>query len=163
METIVRNLFWNGTDCHPHRHLVSWDRVSLPKNYGGLGLGAFKHRNNALPQKWLWQFTQEDNPLWKRVITSIYGIEDHVWLPSPPKLSSRGRPWVAIDQQRLFFIRFISFKAKNGSKIKVWKDTWLGNNPLEFKFPDLFCISNKKDCMVAECWNTEQGDRNLGF
>lgn len=37
-------------------HLVKWDSTSRPICYGGLGIGSFRQKNNALPTKWLWRF-----------------------------------------------------------------------------------------------------------
>lgn len=67
----------------PHVIFVRWDRTSLPQVYGGLGIGAYEQGNNTLLQKWLWRFLQDENHLWKRVISSIYGR--NIFGPPPPK------------------------------------------------------------------------------
>ncbi|XP_071686811.1 uncharacterized protein [Rutidosis leptorrhynchoides] len=58
----------------------------------------------------------------------------------------------------------------NGSKTKMWKDTWLGNEPLCSRFNRIFHLDVDPDCFVADRrsnnswlwhWNREQlGGRN---
>lgn len=97
------------------------------------------------------------------MISSIYGKDPHDWLPSPPKGTPKGRLWEEIFKLSTSFMRFLSFKVRNGQRIKFWKDTWLGSLPLEIHFPNLYRISTKKDSTVAKCWNSEQNDWSLGF
>lgn len=75
MEKVIRDFFWDGGDFHPCSHLVKLKWTYLPIKLGGLGLGSFRHSNNALLMKWLWRFTQEETALWRRVIVSIYGLD----------------------------------------------------------------------------------------
>lgn len=37
-------------------HLISWEMVSSPLEFGGLGIGGPRQRNEALLAKWLWHF-----------------------------------------------------------------------------------------------------------
>lgn len=62
-------------------HLVSWEWTSLPIQFGGMRIGSFKQRNNAIILKWLWRFAQEE-VLWKRVVASIGDLEPNDWATS---------------------------------------------------------------------------------
>ncbi|RVX08662.1 Polyribonucleotide nucleotidyltransferase 2, mitochondrial [Vitis vinifera] len=46
---------------------------------GGLGLRKIAILNRALLGKWIWRFACEKDNLWKQVITTKYGQEDHGW------------------------------------------------------------------------------------
>jgi len=35
--------------------------------------------NDALKSKWLWRFAKEDYVLWRKVITSKYGVDNSGW------------------------------------------------------------------------------------
>lgn len=60
-------------------------------------------------------------------------------------------------------MKFVAFKANNGQKIRFWKDKWVGDTSFNLAFPDLFNIYMKEEAKVAECWNADQNDWDLGF
>nr|GEW63012.1 RNA-directed DNA polymerase, eukaryota, reverse transcriptase zinc-binding domain protein [Tanacetum cinerariifolium] len=45
----------------------------------------------------------------------------------------------------------IYFKVGDGSSIRFWKDTWLGNDPLYIRYNRLFHLENNKDCFISQC------------
>ena len=53
--------------------------VCTEKNKGGLGLRKIVILNRALLGKWIWRFACEKDNLWKQVITTKHGQEDHGW------------------------------------------------------------------------------------
>ncbi|GKB52232.1 RNA-directed DNA polymerase, eukaryota, reverse transcriptase zinc-binding domain protein, partial [Tanacetum coccineum] len=46
----------------------------------------------------------------------------------------------------------IKRQVKDGSSTRFWRDAWLGDIPLERKFPRLFCLEANKDCLVRDKW-----------
>ena len=69
-------------------HWCSWDKVTLPKTKGGLGLSRLSECNDALILKWLWRYRTEPESMWKKVIDSIHSMARQ-W-ESYPALSSGG-------------------------------------------------------------------------
>ena len=49
-------------------HWVGWQKVTKPKEEGGLGLQTAKGRNTALLAKLNWRFNVEKEALWARVL-----------------------------------------------------------------------------------------------
>jgi len=47
------------------------------------------------------------------------------------------------------FLRWGKFKLGNGSLIRFWEDTWLGNEPLKNQYPALYNIVRKKSVLVS--------------
>ncbi|XP_022014336.1 uncharacterized protein LOC110913825 [Helianthus annuus] len=45
-----------------------------------------------------------------------------------------------------------------GDEIRMWWDTWAGNEPLYKIFPDLYKIEKKKRIMLKDCFCKENGD-----
>ena len=41
--------------------------------------------NKALLSKWAWKFVEEENTVWKIVISLKYGTEEGGWFPKPPR------------------------------------------------------------------------------
>nr|GEY14903.1 RNA-directed DNA polymerase, eukaryota [Tanacetum cinerariifolium] len=44
----------------------------------------------------------------------------------------------------------IRFKVRDGSFIRFWKDTWLGNDPLYIRYNRLLHLENNKDCFISQ-------------
>lgn len=160
---LILNFFWNGGSLKGScNHLVNWGKTSLPLQYGGLGIGALKQKNNSLLLKWPWRFTQEKDELWRKVIVIIYGEASHGWSTLPSKGRAKGRPCFDIFKNNAFFFKFLEFEVTKGARIKYWHDIWLGT-PSQHNFPVFFNLSTKKDATIAECWNKVENDRNLGL
>ncbi|RVW47057.1 putative ribonuclease H protein [Vitis vinifera] len=79
LEKAQRDFLWGGGNLKGKIHLVKWDVVCTDKNKGGLDLRKIVMLNKALLGKWIWRFACEKDNLWKQVITTKYGQEDHGW------------------------------------------------------------------------------------
>ena len=79
VEKTQRDFLWGGGNLEGKVHLVKWDVVCTAKLNGGLGLRRIATLNRALLGKWIWRFACEKDNLWKQVITTKYGQEDHGW------------------------------------------------------------------------------------
>ncbi|KAF5192483.1 hypothetical protein FRX31_017930 [Thalictrum thalictroides] len=75
----MRQFLW-GTS-HKY-HLLSWERVCLPKPLGGLGIRMIKEVNVSLLGKWLWRLADNEEGLWKAVIKAKYLMEPMEWCSS---------------------------------------------------------------------------------
>lgn len=63
MEEIMRNFIWGTTNKGRRYHLMAWDLVCQPKEWGGLGIRRIKEMNTTLLCKWIWIFGTERNQL----------------------------------------------------------------------------------------------------
>lgn len=69
-----RDFLWGGWKEEKGSHLIAWDKVCKHKEVGGiLGIRRIKEINRALLTKWLWRFENEENSLWRKIITDKYG------------------------------------------------------------------------------------------
>lgn len=160
---MTRDFVWNGGSYKRGSNLVKWEWTALPPNHGGLGIGSLAHRNSSLMTKWLWRFSQEKYALWRKIIVSIYGVSTNGWMSKDFKGKKGNRIWVDIAANYPMFQKHIKFSVSNGSNIRFWEDIWCVDQPLHDKFPDLYLLSRKKDCMVADCWDSRQQTWDLAF
>nr|XP_023900980.1 uncharacterized protein LOC112012837 [Quercus suber] len=77
------NFLWGSSEASKRTHWVGWDKVTKPKEKGGLGIQSVKGRNQALLAKLNWRFRMEKDALWAKVLKSCkWAIErPH---PRPP-------------------------------------------------------------------------------
>lgn len=57
-------------------HWVEWSKILAPISDRGLGLGILKAQNIALLVKWWWRLMNEQNSLWKIIMSSIHNLND---------------------------------------------------------------------------------------
>ncbi|KAL5700050.1 hypothetical protein ACHQM5_025549 [Ranunculus cassubicifolius] len=86
-------------------HWVRWERLSLPKELGGLGCKRLKAMNEALLGKWLWRFGEERDHLWRMVIAEKYGEEEGGWYSKDPLCPFGITLWKDIVKERLRFAK----------------------------------------------------------
>lgn len=163
LEIIIRNFLWDGGVDRKKYHHVAWDIVLKPKNLGGLGVKDLHLMNIALLMKWLWKFGEDDNPLWKNLVSQKYGIEEHGWYARNPKQAYGCSVWRGIQNHLVDFKANCKFIVGNGERIQFWKDIWLGNTPLAEQFPYSFGASSHKDLTIAQMYNTSENSWLLGI
>ncbi|XP_074298472.1 uncharacterized protein LOC141629353 [Silene latifolia] len=81
---ICRNFLWDGSPDYHRVHLVAWDKVTLPKKEGGLGIKKADVWNIATVGKLVnWIYYKADR-LWIKWISDVY-IKNQDWHTySPP-------------------------------------------------------------------------------
>ncbi|RVW52750.1 putative ribonuclease H protein [Vitis vinifera] len=146
-------------------HLVKWDVVCTKKNKGGLGLRKIAILNRALLGKWIWRFACEKDNLWKQVITTKYGQENHGWRSKKASGAAGVGVWKEILKESDWCWENLVFLVGKGSKIKFWKDIWCTDVPLSHCFNHLFVLATHWDATIEEMWDQDsgQGDWNLVF
>lgn len=83
---IERRFFWGGNLEIRKLALVEWKDMEAPMNMGGLGFGNIAFKNLGLLMKWQVKYANVDNPLWKRIIKSLYGLHSQ-FSPFQPQVS----------------------------------------------------------------------------
>ncbi|XP_071741932.1 uncharacterized protein [Rutidosis leptorrhynchoides] len=120
---------------------------------GGLEIGSLKGFNISLIFKWIWRFNLNFNGIWVNVVAAIHGRDGCLDGQNGQKLgiwSNMVKHYVAAQNSGLIPFHPIRVKMGNGSKTKMWKDTWLGNEPLCSRFNRIFHLDVDPDCFVAD-------------
>ena len=122
-------------------HMVSWDLVYRPKEFGGLGFEKITVRNQTLLRKWLWRYPQESLALQHQVILSIYGTHPNGQDTNNIIKWSHRYPRKPLHIFSRFFL-YTRFVVGNGTKICFQEDLWWRDQPLCLKFPRLFKVKH---------------------
>ena len=64
IEKLQRDFLWSVSGEGKRDHLVKWDLVCRPKEFGTLGFGKIFLRNQTLLGKWFWRYPKESSTLW---------------------------------------------------------------------------------------------------
>ncbi|CAJ2637211.1 unnamed protein product [Trifolium pratense] len=107
---------------------------------------------------WLGQRKAEElrgsqfNPpfLVKNFATSVITDENKHWYAS---LWWKDVCSIGCNLDNNWFSQGVIKKLGNGVCTRFWWDTWIGEVPLNVRFPRLFSITTQKDALVADVWN----------
>ncbi|KAJ4778172.1 RNA-directed DNA polymerase (reverse transcriptase)-related family protein [Rhynchospora pubera] len=104
-------------------HLLSWDRLCMPKSVGGLGLIDLKLQNTTLLLKWLWRLYDNPDSQWSLVVRQLYGKRDRVI--APIHWNQEGSFfWKDLLKLRTYFQLFAKHKIKDGADTSFWFESW---------------------------------------
>lgn len=112
-----RNFLWEGNSKSHKFHLVKWKKVTQPKFQGGLGIRDLRIHNKSMLMKWLWKYSQEDQVLWKEVVTAKHGIKNH-WCTKVSRTPFGVGPWKYISKLGGKFHN-CKFKVGNGETEQI--------------------------------------------
>ena len=130
-------------------HLVGWDKVCSPMQFGGLGVRQLIPFNHALLRKWLWHFGMEELYLWWHVLFAKYGVERGVWITKKPWGTHGCSLWKHIRMGWDVFSAYFGFDVGLGDQVLFWYDNWCSDRSLKETFPVLFGCSLNQDDSVA--------------
>ncbi|GJV29338.1 RNA-directed DNA polymerase, eukaryota, reverse transcriptase zinc-binding domain protein [Tanacetum coccineum] len=152
-----------------NRFLMIWKEF-------GLNIGSLKAFNLALLQKWRWRLFTSPNDLWVKVVKAFHGHEGGF---DNNGCSFKGT-WANIvgssnflHSKGIILNNSFRFNAGCGTRIRFWKDIWVGEAPLSIRYNRLYRLDLDKDCLITDRiingqwhWNwsrTNIGVRNLAF
>ncbi|PWA76520.1 reverse transcriptase domain, Reverse transcriptase zinc-binding domain protein [Artemisia annua] len=119
----MRNNFFLGCDQGEKKMTwVKWKKCLASKKLGGLGIGSI------LGLTWGFYLSgYGGSSTWDAILSSV-----HI-------LKSKG-----ID-----LLSYCIRKVGNGVSTRFWNDIWIGDQPLNSKFPRIYMLDNDRDCYVA--------------
>ncbi|GJS71221.1 RNA-directed DNA polymerase, eukaryota, reverse transcriptase zinc-binding domain protein [Tanacetum coccineum] len=150
----IRRQFFNGHEPNSKKvNWVSWEKVLLAKERGGLGVSSLFAMNRGLLFKWIWEFRTQGNSLWARVIKAIHGVDECLGVNSMEK---RPSCWMSIIKEMdvlktkgIDLMNHIRIKVGNGESTSFWEDKWCDAVVLKDRYPRAFALENCKSIKVA--------------
>jgi len=136
MDTIRSNFFWGGTDEKAKYHMMRWEHLCLPKDYGGLGIINTRIMNEALLAKWVWRLykADPDDTCCMFLKTEYCAAKSFVSLDE----RKGSQFWKGVMKMRKKLKWGATFKVGNGKNVLFWEDTWVSEVPLKLTFPKIY-------------------------
>ncbi|KAJ3687601.1 hypothetical protein LUZ61_016765 [Rhynchospora tenuis] len=146
IDRIRRDIIWGASSSNKRAmHLLSWDRVCLPKSFGGFGLLNLKLQNIALLLRWWWRLYNNPHTLWTEFARLLFAKQD----PSIPPIAWNATEsffWKDLLSIRSYFQLSTTTVVGSGLNTSFWYDNWGGSclflcgsssNPPERRFISL--------------------------
>lgn len=152
--SLHRRFLWGGVGDQKKVCWISWDKVTLPKGKGGLGVKNIILFNKSLLAKWRWNLFHQSSSMWAQVLQSRYkgghnlcaqasSQKDSIWWRDLLKECG------GVEEDN-WFDKLIEWRVGVGSKVRFWLDKWVGPTNLAVAFPRLFIISDQQLASIAE-------------
>lgn len=133
MDTIRSRFFWEGLEKKRRYHMMRWDALTRPKDFGGLGFINTRLKNKALLCKWIFRLEYGANDPCYRLLRKKYmsrggGSFNHL-LSGFLVLKGlhKVKKWMDVGS---------NYILGNGEWIHFWKYLWLEDLPLKNQFSD---------------------------
>jgi hypothetical protein len=120
---MVRNFWWGEDEKKRKVHWESWDVLTRPKEFGGVGFRDMKILNQAMLARQCWRIVSNPNSLCARLLKSIY-------YPNGDFLDTVFRQdaspsWRGIEHGLELLKEGLIRRVGNGKGINIWWDNWL--------------------------------------
>ena len=129
IEKACRRFIWDGNSKSHRMSMVGWEKICMPKQYGGLGFKKMDEMNQAMLMKLSWEVVSKSDKLWVQVFCSKYGVESRnlpISLPDKPG----SRIWRAIRTTWLATVQGAHWSVRDGVGTRFWVDCWATKYPL---------------------------------
>ncbi|CAL1371641.1 unnamed protein product [Linum trigynum] len=130
IDKITRDFVWGAEENRSKLHLVAWERLTLAKDQGGVGLRPTRQANLAMLAKSAWRLLQEKDNLWRQLLLSKYGGQ-RTGLDVLRKNQGSSFTWSSFSKAADLLKQGCAWNIKNGKKTKFWCDPWILQVPLK--------------------------------
>ncbi|GMI85510.1 hypothetical protein like AT4G29090 [Hibiscus trionum] len=158
IEKLIRSFVWGSTSEHKSMHLVRWEEMQKPIDYGGLGFRKLENVNFAFLMKLGFQLLNDTDKLWVRILRAKYKWQDT--LPSSIHRHNCSRLWAGISRVWEAVRQGMVWIVRDGRSVDFWYDVWIPDlGPLASFSVD---SSPPASCVVAAMVNSV-GRWNVDF
>ena len=123
IQSVLTGFWWDLKDGERKISWVSWDKLTLPKGMGGLGLRDIHAFNQALLGKRAWRLIKKPKCLLFRILTGKYCNSASFLTVEAASSSSHG--WKGVLKCRDLLIQHLGKAIGDGESTSVWKDAWI--------------------------------------
>ncbi|XP_013616804.1 PREDICTED: uncharacterized mitochondrial protein AtMg00310-like [Brassica oleracea var. oleracea] len=158
IQSALTRFWWDDKSGKKKMAWIAWNKMTLPKSNGGLGIRDIHAFNDAYLAKISWQLKENPDCLLGRILLSKYCPNGNLLTCSAPSAASHG--WQSILVGRDLLAKNLGWIVGNGDSIKVWDDAWLTLDAL--CRPMGPATRESTELMVKDLILEETGERNRG-
>lgn len=156
IQSKLTKFMWNSKEGERKICWTAWDKLTLPKQLGGLGFRDIQALNQALLAKVGWKIITKPDCLLARTLPGKYCHKNSFLKVTKPQNASYG--WKSILLGRDLLIKHLGKVVGNGESTKVWMDSWIF--PAQDIKPVGPILPQDQDLMVADLLSRETKEWN---
>lgn len=122
----IRRFFWGKWDEERYMAYVAWSKITIPMEFGGLGIKDLGAMNDALVMKFLWKFASGSDAQWVSILKAKYLPMSKLWHSKRTYRCSLF--WKCIMRQRETLLTMISWEVGDGSLCEAFGQPWFQNS-----------------------------------
>ena len=123
IQSALTRFWWDDNTEKRKMAWLAWDKMTLPKCSGGLGIRDVQAFNDAYLAKISWRLIENPDCLLGRILLGKYCLNENLLNCSAPKAASHG--WQSILTGRDLLLKNLGWVLGDGADINVWDDPWL--------------------------------------
>ena len=124
---IIADEWWGGEDGKKKIHWRSWDWLSTPKSFGGMGFRDMHIFNLAMLGKQGWRLLTVPDSLCARVLKGRYFPHTDFWNAPAPRSASA--TWHSILAGRDLLKKGVQWGIGDGCQVHIISDHWIPSSP----------------------------------
>lgn len=124
IQSELTRFWWNSKEGEKKICWTSWDKLTLPKQLGGLGFRDIQLFNQALLAKIGWRIITKPECLLARTLLGKYCHSTSFLKVSKP--SNGSHEWKGILLGRDLLLKHLGKAIGDGESTKVWSEPWIG-------------------------------------
>ncbi|XP_027126082.2 uncharacterized protein [Coffea arabica] len=159
ISSLMANYWWGETNGKNKMHWVSWRKMSMKRNEGGLGFKDIEAYNKALLGKQIWRIITKPNLLVSKVLKARYFPKDSIL--SCKTYRNASWFWQGLLGARCLIDQGMIRRIGNGRSTSIWGHRWIpGSSSGKPTTPRPL---NSECKMVHELINQQRWNRNTIF
>ncbi|GJZ61969.1 hypothetical protein Tco_0618106 [Tanacetum coccineum] len=132
---------------------VKWSNLLPSFKKGVLNVCSLKAFSLALRQKWRWRLFSSLNVHWVKVIKALHCQEgglDHQGCNFNGTWSRIVGSSNFLHSKDIILLNSFRFKVGCDTRIRLWKDIWIGDSPLHIRYNRRYRLEQDKDCFIID-------------
>ncbi|CDP14470.1 unnamed protein product [Coffea canephora] len=123
ISALMANYWWGEANGKNKLHWLSWRKMSLSRNAGGLGFKDIEAYNKALLGKQVWRILTKPNLLISKVLRARYFPKDSILTCRPKQNASW--IWQGLLGARRVVEKGVIRRIGNGRSTSIWGHRWI--------------------------------------
>jgi hypothetical protein len=123
LTSFSKKIWWSGNLDKLSMELIAWDKLSIPKNQGGMGFRDMHIFNIALQRKQVWRLLTNPNSLCDQLLLGRYCHNKN--LMDAPVPRTMFKTWCAILAGREALKDNLIERVGSGESIAIQEDNWI--------------------------------------
>ncbi|XP_048621848.1 uncharacterized protein LOC125591512 [Brassica napus] len=123
IQSALTRFWWDDKTGKRKMAWLAWDKMTLSKSNGGLGIRDVQAFNDAFLAKISWRLKENPDCLLGRILLSKYCPDGN--LLTCTALSAASHGWQSILLGRDLLVKNLGWIVGDGASIKIWDDAWL--------------------------------------